>query len=213
MDKWTGKVAVVTGCSAGIGAAIAVALAREGVTVVGLARRKDRVEELAAKNPNLQGKIHAVACDITDTKSIDTAFYWIEAKLGGVDILVNNAGTIRYQQLFDLEKSDADYLTTINTNLSGLLVVTRRAFKTMRDKQAGYVININSVAGHVSATEEFIKMGLNVYGATKHAVTQLSGVMKLEFAIAKKNIRVTVSHLLPSKKILRFKHAFCLLKG
>jgi len=191
MDKWTGRVAVVTGASAGIGAAIAIALARHGVTVAGLARRKDRVAELAAKNASLKGKIHAVECDLTDSASIGAAFDWIEKHLGGVDILVNNAGLFKVGQVFDLTKPEENYLVTINTNLSGLLLATRRAFKTMQSKPAGYIVNINSVAGQYSPSDAGAKMGFNVYGATKHAVRQLTGHMKLELGLLQKNIRIT----------------------
>lgn len=92
MDKWKGKIAVVTGASAGIGAAIVEALAKSGLIVVGLARRPQMIEENVKSFPENYGKIYARSCDISNLESIREAFKWIEENLGTVNILVNNAG-------------------------------------------------------------------------------------------------------------------------
>lgn len=194
MDKWAGKVAVVTGASAGIGAAILVELAKHGVIAVGLARRKDRIQKIA--DDNKAYKIHAVECDLMDNNSITKAFEWVESNLGGVDILVNNAGTLRSASLLDQTKPDSDYLLTIETNLTGLLIATRRALKTMINRPAGYIINIGSVAGHVNASPTLVEYGINVYGATKHAVTNLTDMFRLELA-AIDNRKIRVSNVSP----------------
>lgn len=194
MNKWSGKIAVVTGASAGIGAAIAVELAKHNITVVGLARRKDRIEALAKENKNLPGKIHAVECDVTKAESITAAFDWVEKKLGGVDILVNNAGTYRKANALDLDVPDDSLTLTIETNFTGLLLCTRRAFKTMQNRPLGYIININSIAGHMTANALPPAFGLNIYGATKHAVTNTTEVFRMELATAdNRKIRVSVS--------------------
>lgn len=195
MLKWTGKVAVVTGASSGIGAAIAVELAKQNMVVVGMARRKEKVEALAAtvKGP---GKIHAVQCDVTDSTSIANAFDWVERNLGGVDVLINNAGTIRNAQLTDLSKSDELYSTQINTNFTGLVMCTRRALKSMNEREFGYIININSVGGHFTPNDAFVNMGINIYGATKWAVTNLTEVLRMEMRNAGGKVRVTVSEKL-----------------
>lgn len=90
MDSWAGKVAVVTGASAGIGTAIAKSLIDHRVKVVGLARRKDRLQELAQKFG--KDKFFPVQCDAYKEEEILSAFKWVNEKLGGADILVNNAG-------------------------------------------------------------------------------------------------------------------------
>ena len=90
MDKWKGKIAVVTGASVGIGEAIVKDLSRQGITVIGLARRPEKIEEYASKLS--EGQIFARKCDVSDLESIKTAFQWIEEKFGVINILVNNAG-------------------------------------------------------------------------------------------------------------------------
>jgi len=90
MEKWQGKTAVVTGASAGIGAAIVKDLARNGINVIGLARRPEKVEELAKEE--FSGKVYGYKCDVTDLQSIKDAFKWIEQKFSQIHILINNAG-------------------------------------------------------------------------------------------------------------------------
>lgn len=195
MDKWAGKVAVVTGASSGIGAAIAVELAKHGINVIGMARRKERIEALANENKSLPGKIFAVSCDVTNSESITAAFNWVEKNLGGVDILVNNAGTYRKANALDLSVPDENFTVTFDTNVTGMLLCTRRAFKTMQNRPLGYIVNINSIAGHMSANALPAEFGLNIYGASKHAVTNATEVFRMELASAgKRNIRVSVSN-------------------
>lgn len=95
MERWEGKVAVVTGATSGIGASICTELCRSGMIVCGLARRKDKVEQLRASLFGSSGQLNAVECDITSEQSVKQAFSWIEKTLGGIDLLVNNAGVVR----------------------------------------------------------------------------------------------------------------------
>lgn len=95
MERWEGKVAVVTGATSGIGAAICTELCRAGMIVCGLARRKDKVEQLRASLFGSKGQLNAVECDITNEQSVKQAYSWIEKTLGGIDLLVNNAGVVR----------------------------------------------------------------------------------------------------------------------
>lgn len=93
MELWKGKIAVVTGASAGIGAATVKDLAKAGVTVVGLARRKQRVEDLKKDVDVAAAKlIHGYECDVSKEESVKAAFKWIDSTFGGVNILINNAG-------------------------------------------------------------------------------------------------------------------------
>lgn len=90
MDKWKGKIAVVTGASVGIGEAIVKDLANKGITVIGLARRPEKIEEYAKELS--EGQIFSYKCDVSDLESIKSAFHWIEEKFGVINILINNAG-------------------------------------------------------------------------------------------------------------------------
>lgn len=195
MFLWTGKTAVVTGASAGIGAAILIDLANKGVNVVGLARRKDRVEALAAQNKSAKGKIRAFECDVSDPKSIQAAFDWIAANVGPIHVWINNAGSWRANQLTNDALKDEEVIDTINTNFTGLALCCRKAVKAIQKSgEDGYIINIGSVAGKISANSTQANFGTNVYAATKHAVANLTEVLRLELIPKPGNkIRVSVS--------------------
>ncbi|KAG8250201.1 Dehydrogenase/reductase SDR member 11, partial [Homalodisca vitripennis] len=94
MDKWRGKVAIVTGASAGIGAAVVQALVHHGMVVVGLARRTEKIEEMSAalSKAGEKGKLVGIKTDLKKEGDILSAFQWVEKELGGPDVLVNNAG-------------------------------------------------------------------------------------------------------------------------
>ena len=162
------KVAVVTGASAGLGKAFAVALAAEGAHVFGLARSKDRLATLAEA---LGDRFTPVACDVTDEASVEKAFDAVEQAAGRLDVLVNNAGLGRFEA--------ADAVTTealdaqLDTNVRGLFLCTRRAVPVMRaqfkkEGFGGHVVNVASVAGLVG------NAGLSAYNASKFAVRGLS---------------------------------------
>lgn len=119
MDKWNQKVAVVTGASSGIGSAIVKDLAAQGMIVVGLARRVERVEKLASE---CDGKVYAYKCDVSSIESIKAAFKWIEEKFSTISVLINNAGIGLQQKVLE-ESAEAEEAIqkTINTNFSGLI--------------------------------------------------------------------------------------------
>ncbi|XP_063368798.1 farnesol dehydrogenase-like [Cydia amplana] len=93
MERWAGKTAVVTGASAGIGAAVCLRLAKEGLRVVGLARRERLVQKLQAEVTGA-GKIYGMRCDVGKPGEIAAAFERVESECGGVDLLVNNAALL-----------------------------------------------------------------------------------------------------------------------
>lgn len=95
MDRWVGRVAVVTGASSGIGSAICAELAKAGMIVCGLTRRVDKVEQLRLSLFGAEGQFNAVDCDITNEESVKRAYTWIEKTKGGIDLLINNAGIVR----------------------------------------------------------------------------------------------------------------------
>ncbi|KAJ3660776.1 hypothetical protein Zmor_005207 [Zophobas morio] len=147
MDRWRGKVAIVTGASAGIGAAIAKQLVEEGLQVVGLARRSERVEDLAKQLEGKKGKPYAVKTDISKEEDILKAFKWVTDNLGPVHILINNAGIIQQTNL--TEGDTEKWKKIFDTNVLGLCIATREAVKIMKaNKIDGHIVHINSVTGH-----------------------------------------------------------------
>ncbi|XP_018325323.2 farnesol dehydrogenase [Agrilus planipennis] len=168
MDRWVEKVAVVTGASAGIGAAIAEALVKEGLIVAGFARRTDRVEKLAKKlqDANAKGKLHAVKVDMTKENEIIDGFNWVKKNLGPIHVLVNNAGVARFDALIDSDTQK--WRDIFDTNVIGLSIATREAVKDMRANNVdGHIIHINSIVGH----QVLNFPSANAYPASKFAVT------------------------------------------
>jgi 3-hydroxy acid dehydrogenase / malonic semialdehyde reductase len=146
-----GKSAVVTGASSGIGAATALALAREGVRVVGGARRVDRI----------QPPVIAQELDVTDPASAERFVKAANDELGGIDLLVNAAGLALGRDLFD-ESTEEDERTVLETNVNGLIRMTRLCLPHIRD--GGHIVNIGSIAGR----QAYEKAA--VYVASKFAV-------------------------------------------
>lgn len=162
MDKWIGKTAIVTGASAGIGSAITRDLANNGINVIAMARRLDRLDALREELKDAKGKVIPMKCDVSDKASIDSAFDEIEKKFGSAQILVNNAGiSIQAGMLSDDDQIDDKIANTINTNFLGLVRVTRRAYKLMeKTEDYGIIINIGSYVGY---TVPFGPFNFNVY--------------------------------------------------
>lgn len=196
MDRWIGKTAVVTGASSGIGAAIVVELLKSGVNVVGLARRKEKVEALQHSIPrSVSAKLYPIKCDLTQESEIKAAFNWIENSLGGIDILINNAGIIRTMNLFDPDNSQ-DLRDTIDTNILAVVLCTREAFWSMKKRNVnGHIIHINSHAGHKIPFFVGLYPSFNIYPSTKYAVTAMTEVMRQELQVFDTKIKVTVSIL------------------
>jgi 3-hydroxy acid dehydrogenase / malonic semialdehyde reductase len=146
-----GKSAVVTGASSGIGAATALALAREGARVVGGARRVDRI----------QPPLTPLELDVTDPESCERFVKAAIEQLGGIDILVNAAGLALGRDLFD-RSTEEDERTVLETNVNGLIRMTRLCLPHIRD--GGHIVNIGSIAGRQAYEKA------SVYVASKFAV-------------------------------------------
>lgn len=193
MNRWIGKVAVVTGASAGIGAAIAIDLANAGLIVIGLARRVERVEELKSKvKSSATGQLHAFKCDVSKEEEIITAFNWVISQFGGVDILVNNAGIVRSSTTILAKDNTVPIREVLDTNVMGVVLCTREAFHSMKSRNvAGHVILINSIVGHQVPVMPGVTM--NIYPPSKYAVTAITEVLRQEFQNEGTKIKVTVS--------------------
>ncbi|KDR14275.1 farnesol dehydrogenase-like isoform X2 [Zootermopsis nevadensis] len=188
MERWSGRVALVTGASAGIGAATAEELVKKGLKVVGLARRVEKIEELAESLKSAPGKLYALKCDVTKESEVQAAFEWIKTKLGGVDILINNAGTASNSKLISgpVEK----WRKIFDLNVLGLSLCTKEALKSMKERGVddGHIVHINSIVGHTIPHSDLVD---HMYCASKHAVTALTEGLRRELVKQNSKIRVT----------------------
>ena len=163
-----GKNVLVTGASSGIGHACAEAFAERGCRLLLAARRKERLDELASTlRARHEVEVLTTSLDVRDSGAVESWVGGLTGEWSGIDILVNNAGLSRGNE--PLHEGDiSDWEEMIDTNLKGLLYVTRAVLPGMVDRGHGHVINIGSIAGHE------VYPGGNVYCATKHAVTALN---------------------------------------
>lgn len=192
MEKWRGKIAVIVGASSGIGAAIFKDLARHGIIVIGLARRSEKIEEIASE---VGGEIYARKCDASNLESIRDNFKWIEEKFGKIHILINNAAILHKLSIFDESEEAAEKLNSvINTNLTGVVHCTREGVRLMKkSNDFGIIINVNSIAGHSVYAGLHIS---NLYSPTKHALTAFSEIIKQDLVV-NGNEKIRVSNLSP----------------
>ncbi|XP_035720357.1 farnesol dehydrogenase-like isoform X2 [Vespa mandarinia] len=187
MERWAGKIAIVTGASSGIGLAIAKAFVQNGILTIGFARRKEKMEtEMQNVKGKGKGKFYACECDITKPESIEQAFQWVKNNFETVHILVNNAGILISSKFMDSSRSDWKRLFDIN--VLGFIDCTKRAARMMLDSDVeSYIINMNSIAGHnVIGSKEF---SVNFYSASKFASVAATEITQKELHGSK--IRVT----------------------
>jgi NADP-dependent 3-hydroxy acid dehydrogenase YdfG len=182
----SGTVALVTGASSGIGAATASALAAEGATVVLVARRADRLKDLAADIDGAGGRSLSITADVSDRAAAEKAVEQSVKDLGRLDIVVNNAGMMLLGPI--LEAPVEEWQKMIDINLSGLLYLTKAAMphllEAAADERRGVadLVNISSVAGRVP------RLGSGVYNATKHGVGAFSESLRQE--VTQRHVRV-----------------------
>lgn len=196
MERWAGKVAVISGASSGIGSAIALDLVKSGMTVIGLARRTERVDDLQKLIPtNAKGKLYSLKCDISNDDDVKSGFEWIEKTFGTVNVLVNNAGISTLSAITD-DDNEVELKNVILTNLWGLVSATKKFFAIVRKRNVvgAHVININSVLGHdVFPTPPGRKPFYNVYPSSKFGVSAVTEVLRQEFSYQGLKTKVTVS--------------------
>nr|XP_055052074.1 dehydrogenase/reductase SDR family member 11-like [Misgurnus anguillicaudatus] len=189
MDRWKGRVAVVTGASVGIGAAIAKSLVQHGMKVVGCARNVEQIEELASEcvKSGFSGTLIPYKCDLSVEEEILSMFTWIKAQHHGVDVCINNAGLAFPEPL--LNGKTSSWKTMLDVNVIGLSVCTREAYQSMKERNVddGHIININSLCGH----RVMPRADIHFYTATKYAVTALTEGLRQELQETKSHIRVT----------------------
>ena len=178
----SGRVALITGASGGLGAQFARTLAKAGAAVVLASRRVERLKELRAQISGEGGDAHVIELDVTDQASIKSAVAHAETEVGSIDILVNNSGVSTTQRLVDVSQENFDFM--FNTNVKGAFFVAQEVGKRMLARAqgaapgsftGGRIINIASMAG----LRVLPKIG--VYCMSKAAVIQMSRAMAVEW--------------------------------
>ena len=178
----SGRVALVTGASSGLGAQFARTLARAGAGVVLASRRLEKLKELRARIEGEGGDAHVVELDVTDHASIKAAVAHAETEMGSIDILVNNSGVSTTQRLQDVTPEDYDFI--FDTNVKGAFFVAQEVGKRMlaRSRGAapgsftgGRIINIASMAGLKVLPQ------IGAYCMSKAAVVQMTRAMAMEW--------------------------------
>ena len=181
MESLKGKIALVTGAGKGIGRAIAIALANEGVHVGLVARTKKDLEEVAAALKAIGVPVAIATADVSIIEEVNAAVNSIQSTLGNIDILINNAGTGTFGKFLDL--SPEQWENQVKVNLFGVYYTTRAVLPQMIERKTGDIVNISSTAGLRGAATT------SAYSASKFAVMGLTESLMQE--VRKHNIRVT----------------------
>jgi NAD(P)-dependent dehydrogenase (short-subunit alcohol dehydrogenase family) len=177
----TGKVAIVTGTTSGLGRRFAQILVDAGAAVVITGRRVERLESLASEIENMGGRALPVQLDVTDVNSIDQCVREVETELGHIDILVNNAGMNVQSAAVDISPEDFDAL--MSTNMRGAFFMATRVGKRMIERgEGGNIINIASIGAHT------VLPGLASYCMSKAAVAMMTRSLAHEWARHKINV-------------------------
>ncbi len=181
MESLQNKVALVTGAGKGIGKAIAIALAKEGVHVGLMARTENDLQQVAAEINSLGVKSIIATADISNINAVNWAVEKVEAALGPIDILINNAGTGTFGKFLDL--SPEVWEQQVKVNLFGVYYTTRAVLPQMMKRLTGDIVNVSSTAGLRGAATT------SAYSASKFGVMGLTESLMQE--VRKYNIRVT----------------------
>jgi NADP-dependent 3-hydroxy acid dehydrogenase YdfG len=167
------RTVLITGASSGIGAACAAAFARAGSRLILAARRRDRLGALARELGAKNTAVHLLTLDVREPDAVAAAIRSLPAEWAEVDVLLNNAGLSRGLAKLH-EGLVSDWEEMIDTNVKGLLYVTRAVLPGMVERGRGHVINLGSIAGHESYP------GGNVYCASKAAVRALTSGLRMD---------------------------------
>jgi 3-oxoacyl-[acyl-carrier protein] reductase len=174
LRDYRGTVGIVTGASSGIGAELARGLARGGMRVALLARRRERLDALAAEIAAAGGEALPLACDVADRPAVEAAVATVRDRHGRIDLLVNNAGYGRHVLFKDHDVEDIERM--MRTNYLGTVYATKAVLPHMRAARRGWIVNVSSVAGRLGQPDEA------AYSASKFAVAGLSEALGYELA-------------------------------
>jgi 3-oxoacyl-[acyl-carrier protein] reductase len=176
----SGRVALVTGASQGLGRRFAEVLAGAGAAVGLASRQTDKLQAVKDQVESRGGRAFAVALDVTRSETIEQALATVEDELGPIDVLVNNAGTAIAKPF--LQQSEGDWDKVVGTNLRGAFFVAQEGARRMAERGRGSIVNVASVLGLG------VMKGLTSYGASKAGLIHLTRVMAAE--LARSGIRV-----------------------
>lgn len=176
------KIALITGATSGIGEACAKKFAEGGYNLILTARRAEKLAEIKAQLEAKGTKVRTLVFDVRDAETAKQAIDSLEAEWQTIDVLINNAGLALGLEK-EYEGDPEDWNTMIDTNIKGLLTMTRLIVPAMIERNEGHVINIGSVAGDAAYA------GGNVYCATKAAVKTITDGLRID--VAESAVRVT----------------------
>jgi short-subunit dehydrogenase len=179
---WKDKIAVVTGASSGIGLATAKRLAKEGLQVVLVARRLDRLETLAEEIRQSGGQSYILAADLTREADRTRVFKEIEKRFGNVDVLVNNAGLGWYG--YGDEMSWKTAWEMLQVNVEAVVQLSLSFLAKMRQRNAGHIINVGSISGSIPS------QGIALYGATKSFLDNFTTALYRELSGTRVHVSV-----------------------
>ncbi|XP_052131181.1 farnesol dehydrogenase-like [Frankliniella occidentalis] len=197
MERFAGRVAVVTGASSGIGAQIAEDLVRAGMVVVGVARRVDRLQAQAASLSGLRGRLEPLQADLSSTDELCRVFKWVDDNLGGISVLVNNAAIMPLVAIPDFDPAESEKL--VFTNVSAVMIGCTLGIASMKRNgiKDGHIINMNSTAGHRILASPGLGSAV-AYCASKHATVALTQGLRADLqALKASGFRIRVTSLSP----------------
>lgn len=183
MEKWAGKIAVITGGSSGMGRAVAQKFLDNKIKVAVL-----------DVNPSDNKNVHFIKCDVSDLNSLKKAFEEVEKKFKFIHILINNAGIIRSGKVFDMSEENTQNLNkVIDVNIKGVVHAAREGYQLIKkSNDYGLIVNFCSIVGHsVPFGNPFM-----VYSSTKYAVKAFSEILRQEL-ITTGDEKIRVSNLSP----------------
>ncbi|XP_067121265.1 dehydrogenase/reductase SDR family member 11-like [Centruroides vittatus] len=185
MDRWRGRIALVTGASSGIEASLCKELVKNGMRVVGCARNVDAIEKLAEELKDL-GHLYSIRCDLNNESEILEMFEEIRDRYDRIDVCINNAGLCKISPLINGDTES--WRNMLRVNVLALCICTREAIKLMQEKNIrdGQIIHIGSVLGH----KVYSSGGSSFYSGTKYMVRALVEGLRQELRREKSGIRI-----------------------
>ena len=180
--RYAGRVAVVTGASAGLGAQLCRDLAHAGAVVVGLARNTERLEELKVELQKDSPSSDTITCDVAETDSLRRALHDVAASKGPIDLLINNAAIDPGVRLVDI--TEADFRRTLDVNFFAPVAATLAVIETMAERGHGIIVNVSSDGGRLPSP------GPGAYPSSKAALSAFSE--SISFRLGPKGVHVHV---------------------